>query len=61
MLQRYRLNYKISTTALEQKLASANTVEEMRTAYAAAYDEVRNMIKNEGEARVWQRLARQKN
>jgi hypothetical protein len=57
MLQRYLPKSRISTVALEQQLASANTLEEMRTAYAAAYDEVRNMIKNKGEARVWQELA----
>jgi SpoIID/LytB domain protein len=60
MLQRYLPKSRISTVALEQQLASASTPEEMRTAYAAAYDEVRNMIKNRGEARVWQGLAQQK-
>jgi len=60
MLQRYLPKSRISTVAIEQQLASANSPEEMRTAYAAAYDEVRNMIKNQGEARVWQVLAQQK-
>jgi stage II sporulation protein D len=60
MLQRYLPKSRISTVALEQQLASANTPEEMRTAYAAAYHEVRNMIKNQGEARVWRGLAQQR-
>ncbi len=59
MLQRYLPKSRVPIAVLEQKLASANSAEEMRTAYAAAYDEVRNMIKSQGEARVWQVLARQ--
>jgi len=29
----------------------------MRVAYAAAYSEVKRLIQDEGEARVWRRLA----
>jgi hypothetical protein len=34
------------------------SAEEMRTVYAAAYSEVRRLIKSEGEASVWRRVAK---
>ena len=33
------------------------SAEDMRVVYAAAYGEVRRLIKSEGEARVWRRVA----
>jgi hypothetical protein len=51
----------MSPGELERKLVSANSVEEMRTAYAAAYAAVQYLIKTEGEASVWQLVARGKN
>ena len=42
---------------LEQKLASAGTAAEMQSAYAAAYNVVRQLVSAEGENKVWQRVA----
>jgi hypothetical protein len=61
VIQRYQPAYKMSPGELERKLVSANSVEEMRTAYAAAYAAVQYLIKTEGEASVWQLVARGKN
>jgi SpoIID/LytB domain protein len=61
VIQRYQPAYKMSPGELERKLVSANSVEEMRTAYAAAYAAVQYLIKTEGESSVWQLVARGKN
>lgn len=43
--------------ALERKLASARTATDMQTAYAAAHNTVRQLVRVEGEQRVWKRVA----
>lgn len=48
----------ISIDQVEHKLATANSPEEMKAAYAAAYNEVRRLINTEGESNVWRRLSR---
>ena len=42
---------------VEQKLASARTAAEMQAAYAAAFSVVRELIRTEGENKVWNRVA----
>jgi hypothetical protein len=42
---------------LEQKLSSAKTAAEMQSAYAAAYNLVRQLVRAEGETNVWKRVA----
>ncbi|MFL6207947.1 MAG: SpoIID/LytB domain-containing protein [Pyrinomonadaceae bacterium] len=49
---------KLSLSELEQKLAQPASAEEMRALYAAAYREVVALVRTEGEAKVWQRVAR---
>ncbi len=57
MLPRVPENQTPAPETLDQKLASARTATEMQTAYAAAYNVVRQLIRAEGEQRVWKRLA----
>lgn len=42
---------------LEHKLAAAKTSAEMKSAYAAAYQAVRNLVRAEGENKLWKRVA----
>lgn len=42
---------------LQQKLASPATAAEMQNVYAAAYNLVRELVRAEGESKVWQRVA----
>lgn len=48
---------KLSIDEIERKLQQPASAEEMRELYAAAYREVSNLIRTEGEAEVWRRLA----
>jgi stage II sporulation protein D len=48
---------KISTDELERKLKERASPEETRTLYAAAYKEVRALIRTDGEPRLWRRVA----
>jgi hypothetical protein len=57
-VSRYQPRHAMTVQAIEQTLASAQSAEEMKTAYAAAYSEVRRLIKNEGEANVWRRVSK---
>jgi len=47
----------ISPPTVEQALASAKSATDMRDAYAAAYNLVKQLIRSEGEQKVWKRLA----
>ncbi|HKR13422.1 MAG TPA: SpoIID/LytB domain-containing protein [Pyrinomonadaceae bacterium] len=58
MLPRNGENERLTPEALEQKLASVRTAAEMQNAYAAAYHALRQLVRAEGEQRVWQRLAK---
>lgn len=42
---------------LERKLATAKTPAEMKSAYAAAYQAVRKLVRAEGENKLWKRVA----
>jgi stage II sporulation protein D len=48
---------KIPVEELERRLAARARPEEMRALYAAAYTEVRALLRSEGEPRVWRRVA----
>ncbi|HZS08894.1 MAG TPA: SpoIID/LytB domain-containing protein [Blastocatellia bacterium] len=50
-------NTTLSPEELEQKLARPASAQEMRELYAAAWREVSGIIRAEGEAKVWQRVA----
>jgi gamma-glutamyl:cysteine ligase YbdK (ATP-grasp superfamily) len=47
----------MSSDEIERKIASAKTSAEMKSAYAAAYQAVRNLIPVEGENKLWKRVA----
>jgi hypothetical protein len=56
LIARYAPSSKMSLEEMEQNLAKSLSVQETRTAYAAAYGEVKRLVEKEGEARVWLRL-----
>jgi stage II sporulation protein D len=61
MIARYAPRQRLTTEEIDKWLGySMSTVsaDEMRTVYAAAYSEVRRLIRSEGEASVWQRVAK---
>ncbi|MFN2493105.1 MAG: SpoIID/LytB domain-containing protein [Pyrinomonadaceae bacterium] len=58
LVSRYAPRKTITTDEIERMLSNAGSSDEMRLAYAAAYAEVARIIKNEGEANVWRRVAR---
>ena len=47
----------MSPYEVERKLATAKTSAEMKSAYAAAYQAVRNLVRVEGENKLWKRVA----
>jgi stage II sporulation protein D len=57
LLARHAPREKISTDELERKLAQRTDASEMRALYAAAYAEVRALVRSEGESQVWRRVA----
>jgi stage II sporulation protein D len=57
MLQRRRDSEPMPLETLEQKLASPATAAEMQSAYAAAYHLIRDLVRAEGESKVWKRVA----
>jgi stage II sporulation protein D len=57
MLQRVSGSKPLPLETLEQKLTSPKTAAEMQSAYAAAYNLVRDLVRAEGESKVWQRVA----
>jgi stage II sporulation protein D len=57
MFSRFLRRGKLSTEELEKKLQRPSTQSDMRSLYAEAYLNVNAMVRNEGEASVWKRLA----
>jgi hypothetical protein len=55
--RRFRPTDSASAAKVEQALASAKSADDMRAAYAAAYHLVQELIRREGENKVWKRLA----
>lgn len=49
---------KLSPDQIDAGFARATSAQELRRMYAAAYREVATRVSNEGESRVWQRIAR---
>jgi len=58
LLARYASKSKMTVEQIEAALKNPTSQDEMRRAYAAAYQEVSRLIKADGEARLWQRVAR---
>jgi hypothetical protein len=61
LLARYEPRKRMSVEEIDKQLGYSTwtvSAEDMRTVYAAAYGEVSRLIKREGEASVWKRLAK---
>ncbi len=56
-ISRYLTRSAHSTDELEQRLARPGSQEAMRALYAEAYSKVAELIRNNGEASVWKKLA----
>lgn len=56
-LERFNLQRRLSLDELERRLAAPRSAAEMRSLYAAAWSEVRALIRNEGAPNVWRRVA----
>ncbi|MGZ5434722.1 MAG: SpoIID/LytB domain-containing protein [Pyrinomonadaceae bacterium] len=57
MFSRYLRRGLLTTEELEKRLQRPSTQSDMRSLYAEAYLKVSAMVRNEGEASVWKRLA----
>ncbi len=57
MMARFQLKSKWTRDEMERKLARPASAEEMRALYAASYNEVRALVRAEGEKGVWHRVA----
>ena len=57
MLLRFTSKPRLPLDELERRLAHPGSAIEMRSLYAAAYYEVRELIRKEGEPGVWRRVA----
>jgi hypothetical protein len=57
LLEQPRTAPAIEPNELERKLANAKTAAEMKEAYAAVYRTVRELIRTEGEIKLWKRVA----
>jgi SpoIID/LytB domain protein len=58
LLIRFAPPARMPQTEIEQALANAATADQMRRAYAAAYVEVRALVKQGGERGLWKAIAR---
>jgi stage II sporulation protein D len=57
MFSRFLRRGKLSTEELEKRLQSPSTQSDMRSLYAEAYLNVNELVRNQGEAKVWKKLA----
>ncbi|HKS09350.1 MAG TPA: SpoIID/LytB domain-containing protein [Pyrinomonadaceae bacterium] len=57
LLERFAKGPALSPNDLERKLAAVKSADEMKAAYAAAYKTVRDLVRVEGENKLWQRVA----
>ena len=55
--RRFHITNSTSDANIEQTLATAKSADDMKAAYAAAYHRVQELIRREGENKVWKRLA----
>jgi stage II sporulation protein D len=58
MMARYQPRRQMTVDEIERQLEHPRSAEAMKTAYAAAYVEVRRLIRAEGEASVWRLVAK---
>jgi hypothetical protein len=61
LLARYEPRQRMKPEEIDKRLGYSRSMisaDEMRTLYAAAYGEVKRMIKNGGEVSVWRRVAK---
>jgi hypothetical protein len=61
LLARYEPQKRMTTAEIDKQLGYSTwmvSANEMRTVYAAAYREVSQLVKSEGEVNVWKRLAK---
>ena len=61
LVSRYEPRKRMTIAEIDKELGYSTwtvSADEMRTVYAAAYGEVRRLVKSEGEASVWKRLAK---
>jgi hypothetical protein len=61
LLARYEPQKRMTTAEIDKQLGYSTwtvSASEMRTVYAAAYGEVRRLVKSEGETNVWKRLTK---
>jgi SpoIID/LytB domain protein len=56
LITRYTPRARMTVDQIDRKLGGAGTADEMRSAYAAAYREVSNLIQSEGESSIWRRV-----
>jgi len=56
LIARYTPRARMTVDQIDRKLGGAGTADEMRAAYAAAYREVSNLIRSEGEGSIWRRV-----
>jgi stage II sporulation protein D len=56
-MEPYVKDTAVPVDAVERALTSAQSPEEMRDAYAAAFEIVRRLVRTEGEGKVWKRVA----
>jgi hypothetical protein len=57
LISRYAPGARMTVDQIDKDLGGAGTAEEMRAAYAAAYREVSDLIRREGESSIWRRAA----
>ena len=57
LIERYNQAPALSPNELERRLATAKSADELKTAYAAAYKAVRDLVRTEGEIKLWKRVA----
>ena len=56
LIARYTPRARMTVDQIDRKLGRAGAADEMRAAYAAAYREVSNLIRTEGESSLWRRV-----
>jgi hypothetical protein len=59
MLAQEKVTEQLTVEELERRLSHPGSPEEMHELYAAAYREVQQLIRTEGEASVWRRLVQE--
>jgi hypothetical protein len=57
LMEQYQQQNPTSVETVERAIAGAKSAAEMRSAYAGAYRLVKELIRTEGERKVWQRVA----